>query len=318
MKVRIDDEITFRKLEIFSAFMKTGNLSRTSELLDVSAVSVHRALHSLEEGLRCQLFQHEGRNLAPLPAAFLLEETTREVLDRMVRGVSATRAAAGFASGQFRLGSIYSLTTRVVPQVIMEIKLRRPDLQIDLVLGSNADLLAKLRTSQVDAVLMGLPSPANELLTLPLFEDDIYFALPAGDPKGLREEIDLREFSEANFVSLSEGFATSESFTEIFRLAGYAPNLVTRVGDIYTLMNLVAGGVGYTLLPGRVREVLGDRVQLVPLAAPYRLRQTIGLAFMRVRERDPNILALSAVCRGGGKAWGRSLEAPVPEPSRAP
>ena len=160
---------------------------------------------------------------------------------------------------------------------------------------------------------MGLPKPSNELQSIPLFEDDVYFALPAGDPKGLRDEIDLREFSEANFVSLSDGFATSESFTEIFRLAGYAPNLVTRVGDIYTLMNLVAGGVGYTLLPGRVREVLGDRVQLVPLSEPYRLRQTISLTFMRVRERDPNILALSAVCRAGGKTWGRSFEAPVTE-----
>jgi LysR family malonate utilization transcriptional regulator len=312
MKVRIDDEITFRKLEIFSAFMKSGNLSKTSEMMDISAVSVHRALHSLEEGLRCQLFRHEGRNLSPTPAAFLLEETSREVLDRMVRGISATRAAAGFSAGQFRLGSIYSLTTRVIPQVIMEIKLRRPELQIDLVLGSNADLLEKLRTSQVDAVLMGLPKPANELQVIPLFEDDIYFALPAGDPLGQREEIDLREFAEAHFVSLSEGFATSESFNEIFRLAGYAPNLVTRVGDIYTLMNLVAGGVGYTLLPGRVREVLGERVQLVPLAKPYRLQQTIALAFLRVRERDPNILALSAVCRSGGKHWGRSSEVPVP------
>ena len=244
-----------------------------------------------------------------LPAAFLLEETAREVLDRMVRGVSATRAAAGFASGQFRLGSIYSLTTRVVPQVIMEIKLRRPELQIDLVLGSNADLLGKLRTSQVDAVLMGLPKPANDLQTIPLFEDDIFFALPAGDPKGLRKRSTCASFPRRISFHCPKGFATSESFHEIFRLAGYAPNLVTRVGDIYTLMNLVAGGVGYTLLPGRVREVLGDRVQLVPLAEPYRLRQTIGLAFMRVRERDPNILALSAVCRGGGKTWGRSFEA---------
>jgi hypothetical protein len=57
-------------------------------------------------------------------------------------------------------------------------------------------------------------------------------------------------------------------------------------------------------------------VQLVPLAESYRLRQTIGLAFMRVRERDPNILALAAVCRGGGKTWGRSLETLVPELSK--
>jgi len=72
---------------------------------------------------------------------------------------------------------------------------------------------------------------------------------------------------------------------------------VTRVGDIYSLMNLVAGGVGYTLLPGRVRKVMGDRVRLVPLAAPYALTQTISFAFMKVRERDPNLLVLASVCR---------------------
>jgi LysR family malonate utilization transcriptional regulator len=42
---------------------------------------------------------------------------------------------------------------------------------------------------------------------------------------------------------------------------------------------------------------MGERVRLVPLAAPYAMRQAICFAFMKVRERDPNILALSSVCR---------------------
>jgi LysR family malonate utilization transcriptional regulator len=62
-------------------------------------------------------------------------------------------------------------------------------------------------------------------------------------------------------------------------------------------MNLVSGGVGYTLLPGRVRGVMPQKVQLIPLQPRYLMRQTIALNFLRTRERDPNLLALLSVCR---------------------
>ena len=297
MAARIDPEITFRKLEILREFLEVGNLARTAERMDLSAVSIHRALHSLETGLRCQLFKHEGRNLVPMPAAFLLGETARDVVDSVERGISATRAVAGFSSARLRLGSLFSLTTQVVHRLIVELKLRRPELEIELVLGSNAELLEQLKASAIDAAILGQPEADADLQTITMFEDQIFFAAPAGDPCGNRAEIDLRDLQGADYVSLPEGYITTRSFEETFQLAGFAPRVVTRVGDIYSLMNLVAGGIGYTLLPGRVRKVMGDRVRLVPLAAPYALKQTIGFTFMKVRERDPNLLVLASVCR---------------------
>ena len=56
----IDEEFTLKKLEIFLAFMRTGNLTRAAAELQTSNVSVHRAIHSLENALRCPLFKHEG------------------------------------------------------------------------------------------------------------------------------------------------------------------------------------------------------------------------------------------------------------------
>lgn len=305
MKSRIDDEITFRKLEIFLAFMQTGNLGKAAEIVDSSAVSVHRALHSLEEGLRCQLFRNEGRNLLPTPAAFALAESARGVIEQMVRGVSQARAVAGFSSDHIRIGSLYSLTSHVVPQVIMEIKLRRPNLRVELILGSNDDLLEKLRLSQIDSVLVGLTDhDARQIQTIPLFEDDIFLAVPADAPaERFQAEVDLQHFRDSDFVSLSGGSVTYQGFIDAFRVAEFTPKVVSQVGDVYSLMTLVAGGVGYTLLPGRVRSVLGDRVRLIPLQARYRVPQTIGLAFLQARERDPNILALAAVCRLGGPLW---------------
>lgn len=50
MKDDINQDITFRKLAVFMMFMTKGNIARTAEAMQLSGVSVHRALHTLEEG----------------------------------------------------------------------------------------------------------------------------------------------------------------------------------------------------------------------------------------------------------------------------
>lgn len=297
MNERISEEITFRKLEVLLAYIEAGNLARAAERLGVSAVSVHRALHSLEDGARCQLFRHEGRNLIPTDAAKVLADVARDVLKLMSDGVRATREAGGYGSDRLRIGSLYSLTIATVPRVIIDLKLRKPELQTELVLGSNADLLFRLRRGEIDAALMAVPEGEADLESIALFEDDIFFAAPAGSRYAELPAVDLSACAEERFVSLAEGFVTYTGFVEAFRVAGFEPQVVMKVGDIFSLMNLVSGGVGCTLLPGRVRGVFADKVQLIALLPQFLMRQTIGLSFMRSRERDPNLLALASVCR---------------------
>ena len=297
MRSQISDEITFRKLEILLAYMEGGNLNAAAGKLDISAVSVHRALHSLEEGTGCQLFELKGRNLAPTAAAQVLAEASREVVALMAEGIAATRRAAGYSADSLKIGSLYSLTTSAVPEVIVGIKLRKPELSTELVLGSNTDLLHKLRQNAIDAALIAVPPPDPDVESIPLFEDDVFFAAPANSRYAGLGEVDLRTCAREKFVSLSEGFVTYQGFQEAFRIAGFEPIVTMRVADIFSLMNLVSAGIGCTLLPGRMRGVFGDKVQLIPLTRDYPVRQTIGLSFLRVRERDPNLLALAAVCR---------------------
>jgi LysR family malonate utilization transcriptional regulator len=297
MRWQINEDISFRKLEVLLAYLEGGNLNKTAEALGVSAVSVHRALHSLEESTSCQLFRHEGRNLIPTDAAHVLEDAAREVIKLMVDGIRSTRRAAGYSSDRLKIGSLYSLTTKTTPQVLIGLKMRRSELQTELVLGSNEDLLHQLKQNALDAVLMAVPPPDPDIESITLFEDEVYFATPAGSPYTKLSEVDLRQCINEPFVSLSEGFITYQGLVEAFRVADFSPNIVMKVGDIFSLMNLVSAGIGYTLLPGRVRGVFGDKVQLVPLKQEYSMRQTIGLSFLRARERDPNLLALAAVCR---------------------
>ena len=304
--MKIDAEITFRKLEIFMVFMEKGNIARTAEALGISGVSVHRALHTLEEGVRCPLFIHKGRNLVPLPAANTLLEHSKEAVALMVRGIAETRQTAGVGQGRLRIGTLYSLTLETVPRLIMGMKLRRPDLEMDLTMGSNQMLLNMLEDGVLDAILISISESEidrNRLEVLPLFQDDIFLAASSTFPLDTSKLADLREYHNEKFVSLAEGFATYNGFQEAFHIAGFEPEIVTRVNDIFSMISLVQAGVGLALMPGRMKKVYENSVQLLKLADPYQMQQSIAIVFARNREHDPNLLALAAE----GRMYARSF-----------
>lgn len=287
-------------------FMEKGNIARTAEALGISGVSVHRALHTLEEGVRCPLFIHKGRNLVPLPAANTLLEHSKEAVALMVRGIAETRQTAGVGQGRLRIGTLYSLTLETVPRLIMGMKLRRPELEMDLTMGSNQMLLNMLEDGVLDAILISISESEidrNRLEVLPLFQDDIFLAASSTFPLDTSKLADLRDYHNQKFVSLAEGFATYNGFQEAFHIAGFEPEIVTRVNDIFSMISLVQAGVGLALMPGRMKKVYENSVQLLKLADPYQMQQSIAIVFARNREHDPNLLALAAE----GRMYARSF-----------
>jgi len=167
-------------------------------------------------------------------------------------------------------------------------------------MGSNNDLLHKLEDGQLDAILISTSDSsidAQRYDQLPLFQDDIFLAAPASSKMATEGTADLRDFRQEKFVSLAEGFATSHGFQEAFQAAGIEPDIVTRVNDIFSMLRLVQAGVGYTLIPGRMKGGYENTVRLLPLAEAYQMRQTIARVFPHSREHDPNLLALAAESR---------------------
>ncbi|KAA8735109.1 LysR family transcriptional regulator [Acinetobacter qingfengensis] len=301
----IDDELTLKKIQIFLAFMRCGNLSRTAAEMQMSNVSIHKAIHSLENALRCPLFKHEGRSLIPLKSAYILEEYSQKLMQDLVTSINKTREAAGFAAKVLHLGSLYSLTVNTIPNVISRLKLRRGELDIQLLLSSNLDLVKKLKSTELDAIIVALNETTEDVdfETLPIFEDNIYLAVNKNLPLAQMQKIDLSTLKHETFLTLSKGFATRSDSDVMFEKAGINPEVFLQVSDIFTLISMVNAGVGLALLPGRISTIYESSVKLIPLQAPYQIKQKIGLVFLRSKERDPNLLALVAECRMFAKQY---------------
>ncbi|AHG22480.1 LysR family transcriptional regulator [Chania multitudinisentens RB-25] len=297
--------ITLRKLEIFLSYMQNRNIAQTAEALDISKVSVHRTLHALEEDLRCALFIHQGRSLFPLDSASVLEEQSTLLLEQFERCIHLTRAASNDKISKLKIGMLYSLSIETVPKLIMGLKQRRPNLDVELLMASNQKLLGLLNTQMVDAILISTPESYDtaRFETLPIFDDEIYLATPVDFPANTKTPIDLAQYRDQKFISLTEGFATFNGFQEAFKIAGFKPNIVMQVQDIFSLMSLVSSNMGCGLLPGRMRGLFSDKVKLLTLETRFQMKQHIALIFPRNSEH--NLLPLIAECRMYARGYNK-------------
>lgn len=289
------DEITLRKLEIFLVFMRERNLARAAEAMSLSSVSIHKAIHSLESAVGCPLFAHRSRSLEPLNSAFVLERHASEIIERIQRSVDDTRAAAGISPSIFRIGSLYSLTVALVPRIVNALKESAPECDIELVLGSNADLETKLAAGDIDAALICVHELGRQRhrVVKPLFDDEIQLACRAGDtPRRAAGPVDLARYDGAPFVVLSQEFSTGRDSYRMFQTAGITPRVALRANDIFTLTSLVKGGVGHALLPGRIDDIYPGALSFTPVAEAQRVTQTLGLCYLKSRAADGRITAL--------------------------
>ena len=231
-----DDRLSLRKLEVFLAFLRTENIAKTAEDLGTAAVSVQRALHTLEETIQCPLFIRKGRQLQPLPTAREFAKYAHDLIAKMHEAVEETRRVGGFEQKRMRLGGLYSLSIRTVPNLIIGMKYRKPELEFELVMGSNKSLLAKLEENKLDAIVIatsGEEIDERKNIVIKLFDDDLFLAAPS-DYKGHKKDADLKDLRFAKWVTLQEGFATFDGFVDAFRQTGKTPEIVAKVNDIFS------------------------------------------------------------------------------------
>lgn len=300
----LNENITLKKLHIFLVFMKYRTMSKTAETLNVSTVSIHRAIHSLEIELQCLLFQQKGRLLSPLPSAKVLENQVKLILQQLDKAIVDTQEASGLFSTQFKMGSLFSLNFNIIPKLIAGLKMNDKKLEVELTTSSNKSLFKKLKSFDLDVIVVSLnEEPFDpELTFLHLFDDYLAVAVSVNDPISTHKEISLDEIKNHPFVMLNKEFATANDVLKIFKNGGLKPNVVMEVNDIFSVVSMINAGIGCSLLPLRMAPILDANVKLIPLRDSAKVKQAITMVCLTNRSKEPKILTFINQCHSYEKS----------------
>ncbi|MCB4822142.1 hydrogen peroxide-inducible genes activator [Roseicella aerolata] len=302
-----------QQLRYLLALADHGHFGRAAVACAVTQSTLSAGIIALERQLDAGLLER-GAAKRPVftPLGLEVVARAREALAALGAVAETAAAARDPLAGPLRLGVIPTIGPFLLPRLMPALRDGFPRLRLWLREDHTERLVAQLEAGRLDLLLLALPCACGEAETLALTDDPFLAALPAGHRLAARDRVPAGALAAERLLLLEDGHCLREHALEACGLPHGAlpPEEGFAATSLHTLVQMVASGLGVTLVPRLAVEggvLAGTRVEVRPLenadgveAAPGR---SLALAW---RPRSPRAAefrglapAIAAAVRGG-------------------
>ena len=308
---------TIAQLRAFVAVGRLRHFGDAAALLGVSQPTLSQALSTLEAHLGIQLVERSPRRVLVTPAGerlLPLAEAAVAAVDAVVDAVEP----ASWLSGPMSIGVIPTIAPYLLPAMLRTLRREAPDLQLTVREDQTARLVEALRRGDLDIAVLALPVLEPGLVEVPVYDEDFLLAVSTDHPLAGQTDIPVSVLTELHLLLLDEGHCLREQALEGCATAGAteAGHDAARSSSLTTIVQLVAAGMGATLLPATAAAVesRGAAVGTGTFAAPAPGRR-IGLVARGTTSRAEEFADLAEIVRRAvvkGRLPARPVGSPAP------
>ena len=268
---------TVPQLRALVAVADTLHFGDAAAQLGVSQPTVSVAIAGLEAGLGVFLVERSTRKVILTPAGTVAAARARAVLAAIDDLVDSAGSAGEPFSGPLRLGVIPTVAPYILMPVLRTLARRFSRLRPDVKEDQTARLLEDLATGRLDLLTLALPSGGVDVVEIPLYQEDFVLLVADKHPLAGARDVDPEVLRESNLLLLEEGHCLRDQALDLCRQVGASTAHPARATSLTTLSQLVAAGLGMTLLPATSVSVESRRGLAVGTFREPAPGRTIGL-----------------------------------------
>jgi LysR family hydrogen peroxide-inducible transcriptional activator len=292
--------MNLRDLKYLVALADHRHFGRAAEASFVSQPTLSTQLRKLEDELGVQLIERGPRQVMLTEVGEAIVARCREVLHEVEQIREEARRHRDPEAGSFRLGLFPTLGPYLLPHVMPQLRARFPQLELYLVEEKTETLLHMLQRGELDATILALPVEGHHQFEQEvLFDEPFVLALPSDQPLPRHMPVPMLDLKAQSLLLLEEGHCLRDQALEVCARTGARERSGFRATSLETLRQMVAAGVGMTLLPVlSVKPPVAPNpaVRLVAFEAPAPKR-TLGLLWRKQSARVRLMPALAEVLR---------------------
>ena len=257
--------MTLTELRYIVALAQEQHFGRAAERCHVSQPTLSIAVKKLEEELGV-LFERGKQKILPTPLGAKIVAMASQVLEQAAAIKDVADADKDQLEGPIALGTLPTIGPYLLPQFIPLLQETSDKLSLYVEEGSVSDLAGKLRSGDLDALLVTAPFVEADVVTQPLFDEPFVVLLPADHRLANRVEINGHDLLPSELLLLGEGDSMREQILAAFPHldphleSGSGVRTFTQGATLETLRHMVASRLGLTILPQTAAEA--------PLYAP--------------------------------------------------
>ncbi|MDB6144701.1 MAG: regulatory protein LysR:LysR, substrate-binding protein [Pseudomonas sp.] len=240
--------LNLNHLQTFSQVIACGSFSAAAQQLGLTQPAVSLQVRQLEQRLNLRLIERVGKRLKPTSAgAVLLEHVAR--IDAAVEAalLDLSSHAQGIA-GTVAIGTGATACIHLLPPLLRSLKQQFPALDVRVSTGNTDGVLKAVEENRLDLALVTLPATGRSLAITPLLEDEFVAIFAANEPR-IPDRMTPTELADFPLVVFEAGSGTRLLIDEWFFKEGLRIKPVMELGSIEAIKEMVAAGLGYSIVP---------------------------------------------------------------------
>ena len=301
--------LSLKQLRYFDAVVRTGHFGKAAEQCAVTQPALSMQIQEMEKDLGVPLLER-GRN------GVIPTEAGREVAARAGRVLTEVRDIVDFArrqgetlAGPLHFGVIPSVAPYLLPALLPLIRNKFPDLDLSLRETQTQHLVDELLDGNLDLLLLALPVEHADVETMKLFTDRFLLAMPKSRRIASRIRATPDLLKQDRLLLLEEGHCLRDQALAFCSLRRVDNIDTFGASNLSTLVQMVANGLGFTLLPQLAVDLEGRRsdIKLMRFADPEP-RRVVGLAWRKSSPRKRHYAELGKIIAQAAAAQMKETE----------
>lgn len=297
---------TLQQLRYLVALAEHLHFGRAASACGVTQSALSAGIQELERLLGVTLVERTQRRVMLTAVGAGIVGRAAELLVGAQDLVESARVSAAPLSTPLRLGVIPTIGPYLLPLVLARLRSSYPDLGVYLREEQTARLTEGLRSGALDAAVVALPYDLGDLVVRDVGADPLLVACAPSHPLAQERVIDEEDLDAARLLLLEDGHCLRDQALEACRLRAET-NEVFQATSLRTLVEMVAGELGVTFMPGMAVEAeTAGRADVVVRPLSGRKERRIALVWRRraAREHEYQLLADEIERSLGGAANG--------------
>ncbi len=249
-----------RHLRYFIAVADELSFSHAAEQLGIAQPPLSQQIQALETELGAKLFDRKKRPLQLTPSGTAFLEEARSILKTLAQAVNKTKRIQQGELGCLTVGFTSSMANGILPNILRTFRQSYPEVKLILSEENTASQLQRLRDRTTDIIFFyqdcGL-SEAKDLEVIPLLRESLVVILPTNHLLATQSEISLNSLATEEFI-MPDSLAVPGLSQQIYNLCiqhGFVPQVAQEAIFMVTILGLVAGEIGISILPSSVQNL---------------------------------------------------------------
>ncbi len=273
---------TLRQLQYLTAVVEEKHFGKAAEKCFVTQSTLSAGIQDLEDLLETALLERTNRKVLTTPMGEEIARRARQILSLTDDLVDLAHSANNPLAGRIRIGVIPTISPFLLPRVLPAVRKNLPQLEVLLVEDQSERLLDQIEAGTIDVAVLAFPFNTRNLSSRSFAEEPFWVALPKSHPLARFEQLKPEQLPIGELLLLAEGHCMREHALSACQLPVSAQRKSVQATSLYTLIEMVASGLGITLIPQMAINsdmVRHAEIELRPLQGEQQAQREIGLVW---------------------------------------